>query len=207
MTLFCKCTTFSVILRLNSLNWRLTSRTPQISVFLSVALKLTIFQHVHRQRQMMWLLQPTGRSSDTWKQPAMCGSARNFCMVGTRGVTDARSCPVVSFWGTQGSSAEELHHTSICHHRSFDCKCVGTFCQHPTPLSCWSVVSGHSYSGSESGGQINSLSPMGRASLTVHRATRPQWPWRPWAEQKPSDQMFLLLIKRTISWEICIQYK
>lgn len=97
-------------------------------------LRIRIFQHVHRQRQMMWLLQPTGRSSDTWKQPAMCGSARNFCMVGTRGVTDARSCPVVSFWGTQGSSAEELHHTSICHHRSFDCKCVGTFCQHHPPL-------------------------------------------------------------------------
>lgn len=45
---------------------------------------------------------------------------------------------LVSFCSAQDSRTEELHHTSTCHHESFDCKDEGPF---STPRrACWSVV-------------------------------------------------------------------
>lgn len=88
----------------------------------------------------MWLLRPTGGRSDSLGRPAMWWSANSCVVVGTEGATDAGSRPLVSFWGAQGSRAEEHCHTSICHHCSFDCKCVGTFCQLPSSSGQWSVA-------------------------------------------------------------------
>lgn len=70
----------------------------------------------------------------------MWWSANSCAVVGTEGATDARSRPLVSFYGAQGRRAEEHCHTSICHHWSFDCKCVGTFCQLPSSSGQWSVA-------------------------------------------------------------------
>lgn len=147
------------------------------------------------KEQIMWFLQPIGSTVNTWKRPALWVASEDFWLdgvVGTRGeavwqMLSAVS-PLVSFCSTQGSRTEELYHTSPCH-ESFDCKYEGPFSG--PPRACWSVVSGHSYSGPESGGSIDWQNPMGRASLTVHSSCRPQWPWRPCAEQKPSDQMSL----------------
>lgn len=149
----------------------------------------------------MWLLQPTGGSSDSLRRPAMCWSASSCGVVGTGGATDAGSRPLVSFWGAEGSRAEELCHTSSCHHCSFDCKCVGTFCQVPLPRS---AVGSCYYSGPESGGQIDRPSPMGRTSLTVHKTrSDPEDPElnKSHLSQCPSYR------ERMISCRVHIQYK
>lgn len=143
------------------------------------------WNNISKSTQKMWLLRPTGGRSDSLGGLPCGGQQTVVLLVGTGGATDARSRPLVSFWGAQGSGAEEHCHTSICHHCSFDCKCVRNLL--PAPLLLWSVVSSRYHSGPGSEGS-NRL-PGSHGQDIADSTQESQWPWRPRAEQKPSEPM------------------